>query len=137
MAKSRVSIPSCTPLFDVRESLEYPPPDCVITHLNALPLGEAKKEYDLTREFLKSYSGSQDTFLAYRREVERLLQWSWRIAHIPIKELNRNHLRDYLDFIQNPPQEWVATQSTSRFMENELSERVPNPPESERRGGDQ
>jgi hypothetical protein len=37
--------------------------------------------------FLKNYIGSVGTFNSYRRETERLLQWSWLIAKKSIKQL--------------------------------------------------
>ena len=38
-----------------------------------------KKDYIHAYNFLLSYRGSIDTFTAYRREIERLLQWTWLI----------------------------------------------------------
>jgi hypothetical protein len=45
------------------------------------PLSGAGQDYVSTLQFLVSYGGSTATFNAYRRELERLLQWSW---HIPL-----------------------------------------------------
>ena len=36
-------------------------------------------DFNLIKDFLLQYTGSQDTFNAYRRESERLLQWAWLI----------------------------------------------------------
>ena len=38
-----------------------------------------------TLQFLVSYGGSTATFNAYRRELERLLQWSWHIQQTSIQ----------------------------------------------------
>jgi len=40
-------------------------------------------------DFLKQYSGNNATFESYRREVERLLQWSCLIAKKSILEIKR------------------------------------------------
>ena len=39
-----------------------------------------KKDYLHAHNFLWSYRGSLDTFTVYRREIEKLLQWTWLIA---------------------------------------------------------
>lgn len=85
-----------------------------------------QKEYELSKEFLASYSGSPDTFNSYRREIERLLQWSWLIVKKPIKELNRNDIRLFIEFVQQPPINWIATKNVSRFL-NKEGLRVANP----------
>jgi site-specific recombinase XerD len=102
------------PLFDTLEYLDEPL--AVTSYLKALNIPDIEKEYELTREFLKSYAGSSDTFNAYRREVERLLQWSWVIVKIPLKELTRNHIRAYLEFVTAPPLSWIATKNVVRFV---------------------
>jgi len=42
------------------------------------PLIGAGDDYVSALQFLVSYGGSTATFNAYRRELERLLQWSWQ-----------------------------------------------------------
>jgi len=59
-------------------------------------------DYKHTLEFLKSYDGNQATFNAYRREVERLLHWSWLITKKSVKDLRRNDIEAYLSFCQRP-----------------------------------
>ena len=87
---------------------------------------KCEKIIDHTKEFLVSYAGSADTFNSYRREVERLLHWSWLIKKKLLKEISRNDIRDYLEFTNNPPQSWIATKTVSRFNEKS-GERLPNP----------
>lgn len=76
--------------------------------------------------FLKSYNGSSATFNAYRREVERLLHWSWRVAKKSVKELRRTDIESYLSFCQSPPNEWIGIKKVPRFVDKN-NERVPNP----------
>ena len=40
-----------------------------------------RTDYPQALQFLYSYRGSDATFNAYRREIERLLQWSWFVAN--------------------------------------------------------
>ncbi len=103
-------------LYDTLETMRDELPACVQNYLAALNIPEIQKEYQLTREFLLSYAGSPDTFTAYRREVERLLQWSWLIAKKPLKAVNRNDIRDFLEFATQPPLGWITTQNYSRFQ---------------------
>lgn len=114
------------PLFDTLENL-LNAPDCIKTYLQALSIPDVSTEYKLCQEFLKSYANSPDTFNAYRREIERLLQWAWLICKKPLKQLNRNDIRDFLEFIHAPPKQWIATKSVNRFIQNELGLRIANP----------
>lgn len=114
------------PLFDTLENLSKPPL-CVQTYLESLTIPGVKEEYHFLLEFLKSYANSLDTFTAYRREVERLLHWSWLILKKPLKMLNRNDIRDYLAFVNAPPKTWIATKTVKRFIDDPLKVRVANP----------
>jgi site-specific recombinase XerC len=63
-------------------------------------------DYNKALSFLKSYTGSLGTFNTYRREIERLLQWSWHIAKKTIKELRREDIENFINFCQKPPKSW-------------------------------
>ena len=39
----------------------------------------APMDYSIVIEFLKQYVGNKATFESYRREIEKLLQWSYLI----------------------------------------------------------
>lgn len=120
------SHPTPQPLFDTYDKLTEIHPS-ISGYIEALAITDADLEYKHCAEFLKSYANSNDTFTAYRREVERLLHWSWLICKKNIKSLTRNDIRDYLEFIHKPPQHWIATKITHRFINNESGERTPNP----------
>ncbi len=66
--------------------------------------------------FLQAYDGSKATFNAYRREVERLLQWSSHIANKSIRQLRRQDIEDYLHFCQDPPTQWIGVSKSPRFV---------------------
>lgn len=113
----RIPIPCA--IFDTVETIGEDLPNCVIDYLSILKIPEAMREYHLTQQFLASYAGSADTYTSYRREVERLLQWSWLIAKKPVVALNRNDIREYLDFSHSPPLSWIALQNFPRFKRSE------------------
>lgn len=104
------------PLYTTLEQLQQTP-QCVFTYLDALGIPEARQEFTLCQEFLKSYANSKDTFTAYRRETERLLHWSWLVKKQSLKLLTRNDIRDYLAFMQAPPASWIGTKIVDRFIE--------------------
>lgn len=76
--------------------------------------------------FLKSYKGSLGTFNAYRREIERLIQWCALITKKSLKDLKRHDIEKYIEFCQKPPKQWIGTHKPSRFILQEAI-RVPNP----------
>jgi site-specific recombinase XerD len=90
------------------------------------PLEGAEQDYVSTLQFLKSYDGSTATFNAYRRELERLLQWSWHIRQTSIHRLTREDIVDFISFTLNPPVAWIGTKHVARFIIRD-SDRVPNP----------
>jgi len=82
-------------------------------------------DFNITKEFLLQYDGSEDSFNAYRRELERLTQWSWLIQKQSIITLTRENIEEYIKFCQKPPKTWIATKNVARFkIEN--SNRIAN-----------
>ncbi len=94
------------PLFDTLDHLS-----------NQVPHQECNSnDYQHALGFLKAYDGSKATFNAYRREVERLLQWSYHEAKKSILALRRQEIEDYLHFCQSPPSYWIGTKKSPRFI---------------------
>lgn len=114
------------PLFDTLENVHESLPG-VLNYIKATHIENAYKEHQLCLEFLKSYGRSRDTFNAYRREVERVLHWSWQICKKSLKEISRNDIREYFTFVVNPPKNWIATKTVARFVLNDVGLRVANP----------
>lgn len=83
-------------------------------------------DFDAAKTFLKEYDNNQATFNSYRREVERLLQWSWLIQKKSIFQIKRNDIEDYVNFCKNPPQLWIGIAKVPRFIDTN-GERKPNP----------
>lgn len=87
----------------------------------------AQKELMLALQFIYSYRGSKDTLATYRREVERLLQWSWIIEGTSLTAIRRQHFERYVEFCQSPPSTWIGVKNVSRFVDSSSIEaRVPN-----------
>ncbi len=108
------------PFFD---SLEYVNKNAA----NAiLPNNRFQLDFNYALDFLKNYVGSVGTFNSYRREVERLLQWSWRIKELSITALTREQIESFIRFCQNPPHSWISLKKCPRFVV-EGGLRKPNP----------
>jgi len=117
------------PVFDNLDELENPFQRKQFSTAHVLPdrsVAGADTDYEYAWKFIYSYNGSSATFNAYRREIERLLQWSWRIARLSILELRREHLEDYIRFCQKPPAAWIGLKNVARFVTRN-GERVANP----------
>lgn len=84
------------------------------------------QDYAFAKSFLLSYRGSEATFNAYRREAERLIQWSWLILKQPILKITRADFEKYLEFCQAPPKKWIGTKNVARFV-NRNGKNLPNP----------
>lgn len=85
-----------------------------------------KQDTELVTRFLLSYKGSTATFNAYRRELERLCQWSWFLNATSICKLTRDHIEEFIRFTLKPPKAWIGVKNVAGFMKRD-GERVPNP----------
>lgn len=76
--------------------------------------------------FLKCYRGSKGTFNSYRREIEKLLQWSSLVGNKTLKQLSRTDIEEFIQFCRKPPLTWIGIKKAPRFVDkNGL--RIPNP----------
>jgi len=97
------------PLFDRLESLTASSPDRLIY----------PKDYIKAKQFLYSYRGSEATYNAYRRELERLLHWCASIQKKNLSQLKREDIEIFIEFCQNPPSSWIATKNVARFIDKD------------------
>lgn len=117
------------PLIDALEfftetSVDF---DLIKTKLAApLSIEAAIRDYEQVHLFLQAYRGSDETFKSYRREIERLLQWSWFVSGKSLKELHRSDLEAFFEFCQSPPSHWIASKQVPRFL-HQNGKRTPNP----------
>jgi site-specific recombinase XerD len=85
----------------------------------------AIKDYQIALNFLYSYRGSTQTFGAYRREVERLIQWGWFFRGESILTLKRNDIEAFVEFCIKTYKRWIGTKTVARFkLKNGL--KLPN-----------
>ena len=96
-------------LFDTVEYIDSTKVD--FSHCGIKPA-----EFQHSRDFLLCYRGSKGTFNSYRREVEKLLQWSCLVAKKSVKDLNRNDMENFIRFCQQPPATWIGTVKVPRFI---------------------
>lgn len=114
------------PLFDTLEKIDATPLP-VFNYLDSLKIPAARHEFNLCKTYLKQYSSSKDTFTSYRREIERLIHWGWLICKKSLIEMEDNDIRNYLQFIDNPPKSWMTTKIVNRFFDTPQGLRLPNP----------
>lgn len=86
----------------------------------------ANEDFKYASQFLYTYRGSDATFNAYRRELERLLQWCQLIVKKSLQELKRADIETFIEFCQKPPLAWIGTKNVPRFIEKN-GERIANP----------
>ncbi len=109
---------SPTPLFDTLDRLAAVP-----QRIEGIAYPD---DYAHAHHFLYSYRGSEATFNAYRREIERLLHWAWLIAKKSIREIKRAEFEQFLEFCQKPPLSWIGDKNVARYRLHQ-GERVANP----------
>lgn len=77
-----------------------------------------KSDFNIGRDFLISYRGSEDTFNSYRREVDRYLQWAYLKAEVTLENTSSEDVQEYLRFCNAPPIDWISTKNHPRFIVN-------------------
>ena len=83
-------------------------------------------DYHVVLQFLYSYRGSTDTFNAYRREMERLVQWNWFVHETSLLKNKRDTIETFIQFCAKPYKRWIGTKTVARFKIIE-GEKKPNP----------
>ncbi len=86
----------------------------------------ASKDYQYALNFLYSYRGSFDTFGAYRRELERLLQWSWFVRDQSLLKHKREDIEAFIEFCIKPYKRWIGLKNVARFKWKD-AKKIPNP----------
>jgi site-specific recombinase XerD len=74
------------------------------------------------RIFLVAYSGSKDTFVAYRRDIERLLLWLWFVRRSTLKKMTREDVSQFILFATTPPKQWISEHVYHRFLNGQISQ---------------
>src|SRR5690606_254961 len=76
--------------------------------------------------FLYSYRGSSDTFNAYRRDIERFLQWSWFVRQQSVLKHKREDIEAFVEFCIKPYKSWIGLKNVARFKLQD-GRKMPNP----------
>jgi site-specific recombinase XerD len=115
--KQIMSKKSPAPIIDSLEFLENPFKQRVFNAAAYVeePIDGADLDLEFGLKFLYSYNGSTATYNSYRREIERLLQWCWRIEKLSLLELKREHIEDFMRFCLKPNKAWIGTKNVARF----------------------
>lgn len=116
--RKKNEIKSPLPLFD---SLEFIEKKITCNH-NIIDKDDFKK----ARGFLRSYKGSLGTFNSYRREIERLLHWTWLVANKSLTDLKREDIEKFIQFCQKPPTSWISLKKSTRYIVKD-GQRIANP----------
>lgn len=127
MSTKNVTEQSPSPIFDALDHMENPFYHHKFDAKPFLlePIDGANTDLEYAAKFIYSYNGSKATFNSYRRDVERLLHWSWRVRHCSILELKRHDIEEFIQFCQKPDKSWIGTIQATRFVVNQ-GLRVPN-----------
>lgn len=113
------SLAAPKPIFDSLEHIANPfyrHDFSAESWLNQVVTG-ADLDLEYASKFLYSYNGSKATFNSYRRDVERLLHWSWLVAGHSVRQLKRHHIEDFIRFCQAPPKTWIGLKQATRFIQ--------------------
>ncbi|MEP3073847.1 site-specific integrase [Maricaulis sp.] len=115
-------------LGQLRDGLgaDRPLPAHLIADPRLVVVSDMAADYRIAAKFLVAYDGSSATFNAYRREIERLLQWSWRVESRSVCRLAREDIERFIRFAVRPPVAWVGDRNVARFLIRG-GETVPNP----------
>lgn len=90
---------------------EFHQPDAVFTTVDG-----AFAEYQEACRFLRGVQNRPNTFRSYRRDIEKLLLWSWFKRSISITALRPSDLLDMVRFYSKPPANWCSPHQVRRFL---------------------
>ncbi len=118
MASLKLTIPK--PIIDTLDHID--------DHINNIldTSNYLSDDFLIAIDFLKQYKNNKATFESYRREVERLIQWSWLVNKKSILLLKRKDIENYIAFCLNPLKSWIGTKRVSRFIDRN-GIRIANP----------
>lgn len=112
------------PFFDTLEFIDTPNDFINLSLRNISTMNkvaDAGYVYGLAVDFLIDNSASEQTFKAYRSELEKFLVWCWLVVKKPLCDIDRKDMRLYIDFIKSPAEEMIGTVTNSRFKLNKAT----------------
>jgi hypothetical protein len=91
---SKIPFPIPQPLIDTCEHLKEKNLQTFISP----PF--APDDLSCVLDYLKQYDNNKSTFESYRREIERLIQWTWLIEKKSLLDLKRQDIENYVHLPQ-------------------------------------
>ncbi len=83
------------------------------------------RDFQQACQFLLCYKNNKMTYNAYRREIERFMQWWFHRSRKSLKQLRRDDMDTYIKFCIKPLKSWVGLKKVARFKKID-GIRVPN-----------
>jgi integrase len=82
-----------------------------------------KADFLIGASYLTLWGTAQNqTYNAYRNDVEKLMLWCWLERGISILSLTKSDYAAFLDFCGNPPKEWIMLHRYSKYTGKSLAE---------------
>lgn len=73
-------------------------------------------ELSLIYGFLHAFKETEVTQKNYTKELEKLIQWSYRVKETSILKIGRDLIQEYLDFLRTPPRNWIGATARPKFI---------------------
>ena len=80
-------------------------------------------EMKVVCKFLFFDSGNNQTLLSSTKELEKLVQWMWRIKNKSLAGATREDGLEYISFIKSPSSNWIGSKPYKKYLPDGL----PNP----------
>ena len=90
-------------------------------------LSRESSDYLQAQGFLYRYRNVNESYKAYRRELERFLHWCWLVKGTTLPLITASDVHHFVEFCQSPPASWCNTnKGVPRFL-TIGGKRRPNP----------
>ncbi|WP_372766827.1 hypothetical protein [Pseudoalteromonas sp.] len=86
-------------------------------HLSVLTLTEVRDLLCVLRYLQTIGLKNLNSYSRFRNEVEKLLLWLWHQKKQSLANVDTKLLKEYLIFVQCPPESWQTTKIVSRFKQ--------------------
>lgn len=124
-----IELPPVLPYFDTLAYADQSNPwlnDRVAQVITQYRVDDAGLVYEHIIDWLAE-NDAPNIYKTYRSEITSLLIWAWDVQHIPLAQINRKLLRQYIQWCQQPPPDWIATAPQAQLKLNKkLAMRTPN-----------
>ncbi|MEZ9708718.1 tyrosine-type recombinase/integrase [Vibrio breoganii] len=89
---------------------------------------DARYSYELAIEFLEENKHNTNNYRSIRKEINGLFNWCFFVAKIPLTDLNRVTMRQFVDYCNKPPLQEISTAPYAAFVQDATTDEwLPNP----------